>query len=92
MTGVPGLNMKNAERYGANIEKANPTYVEVKAYTHVGFSRLRLGFESMPGQTEIRESSVQKAGKTGYRIIDESTESGFILLSRLVRAAEFGDG
>ncbi len=92
MTRVPGLNMKNAERHGTNIEKGNLTYVEGKAYTHVGFSRLRFGFESMPGQIEIRGFSVQKAGKTGYRIIDESTESRFILLSRLGRAPRFGDG
>jgi len=84
--------MKNAERYGIIIRKANPTYVEVKAYMHVGFSRLRLSVESMPSHKEIREFSVQIAGKTGYKIIDESTESRVVLLSRLERATRFGDG
>jgi tRNA wybutosine-synthesizing protein 1 len=84
--------MKNAERYGIIIKKANPTYVEVKAYMHVGFSRLRLGFENMPSHKDIQEFSVQIAGKTGYKKIDESTESRVVLLSRLERAARFGDG
>ena len=92
MTCVRGLNMKNVERYGIIIKKANPTYVEVKAYVHVGFSRLRLSFESMPSHKEIREFSVQITGKTGYKIIDESTESRVVLLSRLERATRFGDG
>lgn len=92
ITCVRGLNMKNAERYGIIIKKANPTYVEVKAYMHVGFSRLRLSVESMPSHKEIREFSVQIAGKTGYKIIDESTESRVVLLSRLERATRFGDG
>jgi tRNA wybutosine-synthesizing protein 1 len=84
--------MKNAERYGIIMKKANPTYVEVKAYMHVGFSRLRLSFESMPSHKEIRKFSVQITGKTGYKIIDESTESRVVLLSRLERATRFGDG
>ena len=84
--------MKIAERYGIIIRKANPTHIEVKAYVHVGFSRLRLSFESMPSHKEIREFSVQIVGETGYRIIDESTESRVVLLSRLERAARFGDG
>ena len=84
--------MKNAERYGIMLKKANPMYVEVKACVHVGFSRLRLSFESMPSHKEIREFSVQIVGETGYRIIDESTESRVVLLSRLERAARFGDG
>jgi len=92
ITCVRGLNMKNVERYGIIIKKANPTYVEVKAYVHVGFSRLRLSFESMPSHKEVREFSVQITGKTGYKIIDESTESRVVLLSRLERATRFGDG
>ena len=84
--------MKIAERHGIIIRKANPTHIEVKAYVHVGFSRLRLSFESMPSHKEIREFSVQIVGETGYRIIDESTESRVVLLSRLERAARVGDG
>lgn len=92
ITSVHDLNMKNAKGYGAMIKKANPTYVEVKAYVHVGFSRLRLNFDSMPSHKQIREFSAQLAKETGYDIINESQESRVVLLSRLEKAVKFGDG
>jgi len=70
MTLAKRVNMKRPERYAQLIEKANPTYVEPKAYMHVGFSRLRLGF-------------VLLAEELGYNILDESSESRVVLLSRL---------
>jgi tRNA wybutosine-synthesizing protein 1 len=77
------LNMKNPEFYARLIEKANPTYVEPKAYMHVGFSRLRLGFENMPTHKEIQEFAAKLAKEMGYNILDESPESRVVLLSRL---------
>jgi tRNA wybutosine-synthesizing protein 1 len=77
------LNMKNPELYAHLIEKANPTYVEPKAYMHVGFSRLRLGFENMPTHKEIQEFAIKLAKEMGYNILDESPESRVVLLSRL---------
>ena len=76
------LNMKNPELYARLIEKANPTYIEPKAYMHVGFSRLRLGFENMPTHKEIQEFAVRLAKEMGYNILDESPESRVVLLSR----------
>lgn len=92
MTLVRNLNMKNAENYARLIEEAKPTYIEAKAYMHVGFSRLRLGYESMPSHTEIREFSVQLAKETGYNLINESVESRVILLSRLPNSIRFAAG
>ena len=92
ITSVRGLNMKNTKGYGAMIKKANPTYVEIKAYVHVGFSRRRLNFDSMPNHKEIREFSIQLAKEIGYNIIDESKDSRVVLLSRLEKAVKFGDG
>ena len=77
------LNMKNPELYARLIEKTNPTYVEPKAYMHVGFSRLRLGFENMPTHKEIQEFATKLAKEMGYNILDESPESRVVLLSRL---------
>jgi len=77
------LNLKNPERYARLIEKANPTYVEPKAYMHVGFSRLRLDFENMPPHKEIREFAAQLAKETGYKMLQEAPESRVVLLSRL---------
>jgi tRNA wybutosine-synthesizing protein 1 len=72
--------VKNSRGYAELIEKANPTYVEVKAYMHVGFSRLRLGFEHTPSHSEIRKFSAELAKETGYSLIDESAESRVVLL------------
>ncbi|MEM3550996.1 MAG: 4-demethylwyosine synthase TYW1 [Candidatus Bathyarchaeia archaeon] len=83
ITAVRGLNMADVEEYAKLIEKANPTYIEPKAYMHVGFSRLRLGYDSMPSHKEIREFALQLARETGYTLIDESVESRVALLSRL---------
>jgi len=77
------LNMKNPDLYARIIEKANPTYVEPKAYMHVGFSRQRLGFENMPTHNEVQEFAAELAKETGYNVLDESPESRVVLLSRL---------
>jgi tRNA wybutosine-synthesizing protein 1 len=92
ITAVRGLNMKNIEGYAKLLEKAKPTYVEPKAYMHVGFSRLRLGYECMPTHREIQEFATQIAKETGYNVIDESQESRVVLLSKLGKPIRFGDG
>ena len=83
LTLVRHVNLKRPDLYARLIERANPTYVEPKAYMHVGFSRMRLGFENMPTHREIREFAVELAKETGYNIIDEAPESRVVLLSRL---------
>ncbi len=77
------LNMSHPEEYAQLVQKANPTYVEPKAYMHVGFSRLRLGFENMPSHQEIRDFASKIAEETGYNILNEAPESRVVLLSRL---------
>jgi len=83
LTLVRNLNLKRPDMYARLIEKAGPTYVEPKAYMHVGFSRLRLGFENMPTHREIREFADALAKETSYNILDEAPESRVVLLSRL---------
>jgi tRNA wybutosine-synthesizing protein 1 len=77
------VNMSHPEEYARLIEKANPTYVEPKAYMHVGFSRLRLGFENMPSHEEIRNFAFKLAEETGYNVLKQAPESRVVLLSRL---------
>jgi tRNA wybutosine-synthesizing protein 1 len=83
------LNLKNIKGYAKIIRKASPTYVEPKAYMHVGFSRLRIGFENMPTHSEIREFAQQLAKETSYRIFSESAESRVVLLSKLEKPVLF---
>jgi tRNA wybutosine-synthesizing protein 1 len=83
ITSTRTLNMTNLDDYSKLIEKADPTYIEVKAYMHVGFSRLRLKYDCMPNYSQIHSFASQIAEKTGYKIIAESKESRVTLLSKL---------
>lgn len=83
------VNMANVYGYARLIDTANPTYVEPKAYMHVGFSRRRLGFENMPNHKEIREFASSLAKETCYNIVNESEESRVVLLSKLEKAIRF---
>jgi tRNA wybutosine-synthesizing protein 1 len=86
---VRGLNMENVDEYAKLVEKAAPTYVEAKAYMHVGFSSLRLGFERMPTHKEVVAFASLLAERTGYRVLDECTNSRVVLLSKRERAIRF---
>jgi tRNA wybutosine-synthesizing protein 1 len=87
---VRDRNMGDVDGYAKLVEKAQPTYIEAKAYMHVGFSGLRLGFDSMPRHKEIYDFALRLADKTGYRIIDESPDSRVVLLSKLEKQIRFG--
>jgi len=83
ITLVRGLNMNDIEGFARLIGGASPTYVEPKAYMHVGYSRKRLGFSNMPTYSEVRKFAIQLAERLGYNVLDESKESRVVLLSRL---------
>ncbi|HSV48905.1 MAG TPA: 4-demethylwyosine synthase TYW1 [Candidatus Acidoferrales bacterium] len=85
MTMVKDHNMGLIEDYAKLIEKGQPTYIEAKAYMHIGFSNLRLGFDHMPMHQEVRDFAVKLAEATGYQIINEASESRVVLLSKLER-------
>lgn len=80
ITAVKGLNMNDAVGYARIIEASAPTYVEVKAYMHVGASTGRLPFESMPGHGEIMEFAKGVASESGYTIGDDVPISRVALL------------
>ncbi|MCL2287700.1 MAG: 4-demethylwyosine synthase TYW1 [Candidatus Bathyarchaeota archaeon] len=82
MTLVKNHNMNNIDEYAKLVKKANPTFIEAKAYMHIGFSNLRLKFDDMPQLAEVKTFSEELAKKTGYNIINESADSRVILLSQ----------
>jgi tRNA wybutosine-synthesizing protein 1 len=90
MTLVNGYNIGDVDGYAKLVEKAEPTYIEAKAYMHVGFSSLRLGFDSMPNHEEVYNFALRLAEKTGYSIVDESVESRVVLLSKKEKPIRFG--
>ena len=82
ITLIKELNMTMPEKYAELIEIANPTYVEVKAYMHVGSSRERLERKNMPTHKQVREFSKEIIKYCNYEIKDEQEESYVVLLNR----------
>ena len=83
------LNMASIGGYAKIVEKAKPTYIEPKAYMYVGFSRLRMKFDNMSSHKEIYTFGEQLAKKTGYNLVDESTDSRVVFLSKLEKTRRF---
>ena len=83
LTLINQVNLLHPEGYAKLIEKANPTFVEAKAYMYVGYSRSRLNFEHMPEFSQIQDFAKQLSAHTGYDILDVSRPSRVVLLSRL---------
>lgn len=86
---VKNHNMGDVEGYSKLIAKANPTYIEMKAYMHVGFSSLRLAFENMPTHKEVYDFALKLSKKTGYKIIDEVADSRVVLMSMREKPLRF---
>lgn len=80
ITAVSGLNMRDFKGYARIISKSKPTYVEVKAYMHVGASTGRLGFDSMPKHQEILDMGRGIAMEAGYEVAGEVPISRVVLL------------
>ena len=68
------------------VRTVNPTYLEPKAYMHVGFSRLRMDGSNMPTHKEIKDFASQLSIEMGYNLLNESPDSRVVLLSRLEKA------
>jgi tRNA wybutosine-synthesizing protein 1 len=74
------------------VQRGYPTYVEVKAYMNVGYSRYRLTKENMPKHEEVRRFAERLAEKVGYEVVDEQRSSRVVLLSRIGRPIRVGEG
>ncbi|MEM4095600.1 MAG: 4-demethylwyosine synthase TYW1, partial [Metallosphaera sp.] len=92
MTMMKDVNMseEDAKEFSRLMTIAMPTYIEVKAYMHVGPSTYRLTKDAMPRHAEIRLFSQKLAELTGYKIISEHAPSRIVLLSRLDRPMQIG--
>ncbi len=77
------MNEKAAEGFAKLIDLGSPTFVEVKAYMHVGTSTYRLSRDNMPTHDEVKRFAEILSMVTGYKIVSESKPSRVVLLSRL---------
>ncbi|MFH1849097.1 MAG: 4-demethylwyosine synthase TYW1 [archaeon] len=82
LTLVKGLNMYRPKQWAELIKRAEPLFVEAKAYMYVGSSRQRLHIENMPRHPEVRAFARKICSYCGYRIIDEKKESRVVLLMK----------
>ncbi len=82
LTLVKGLNMIRPKMYAKLIEKANPTFLEVKGYVWVGESQKRLSMGSMPFHEDVVEFAKELSESTGYEIKDEFKPSRVVLLAK----------
>jgi tRNA wybutosine-synthesizing protein 1 len=81
LTLARGLNMVRPEDYARLIARAEPDYVEVKAYMHLGRSRDRLTREAMPQHSEILDFSRSLGEALGYDLEADVPLSRVALLS-----------
>lgn len=77
------LNMIGLEDYAKMIKKANPMFVELKAFMSVGFARDRIPYEKMPLNKDMVDFS-KKLLKflPEYKFLDEKKESRVVLLGK----------
>lgn len=80
---VAGLNDHDPAGYGALVADSAPTFVEVKGYMHLGYSRKRLTAAHMPSHERVRAFAAQVARHAGYRVRDENVASRVVVLERM---------
>lgn len=81
ITVIRGMNDSYIEEFAKLLKKANPDFIEVKAYMFVGYSRKRMKLENMPYHKEVKEFSEKLNKKLNWEIIDEKEESRVVLIS-----------
>ncbi len=86
------MHEKALRGFARLIELAEPTYVEVKAYMYLGFSRRRLSYTDMPRHVEVYGFARKLADLTGYRLLSQQVASRIVLLSRLNQPIRIGEG
>ncbi|HII06880.1 MAG TPA: 4-demethylwyosine synthase TYW1 [Methanotrichaceae archaeon] len=82
LTMAKNLNMQDPQGYAKLIEIAEPDFVEVKAYMHLGSSRNRLERDSMPTHEEVMDFANDLSEILGYRLANHVPISRVALLSR----------
>jgi tRNA wybutosine-synthesizing protein 1 len=86
LTLIKNINMLEPDNYAKLLELAEPDFIEIKAYMHVGFSQQRLKKENMPEHEEVKKFAKEILKnldkKLNYKLIDEKINSRVVLLSK----------
>ncbi|HNX17468.1 MAG TPA: 4-demethylwyosine synthase TYW1 [Methanoregula sp.] len=82
ITVVAGHNDINPEGYARILQDAGATFVEVKGYMYLGYSRNRLQRNNMPEHEHVRQFAAKIAASCDYKIRDENPQSRVVCLER----------
>ena len=82
ITLIRGQNNFNIAGYAKLLEIAEPDFIEVKAYMHLGFSRKRLTRDAMPEHADVTSFAKEIADALGYTLADEVALSRVALLTK----------
>ena len=84
ITLVKGFNNFNPEQYAAILQGSGASFVEIKGYMYLGYSRNRLARENMPEHAEVRSFAEKIAAACDYRLKDENKLSRVVVLERMI--------
>ncbi|MEE6209702.1 4-demethylwyosine synthase TYW1 [Salarchaeum sp. III] len=80
---VNGENMQNPDWYAGLYERADPDFVELKAYMHVGHSRGRLDRSAMPRHEDVLDFAREvQAHLPEHSVLKDQEQSSVALLAR----------
>lgn len=79
ITAVKKFNMQSPKEYSKLIEKAEPNFISVKGFSHIGGARKRLKKENQPEMEEMESFAEEISKETGYKI-EEKVERGRAIL------------
>lgn len=82
VTVVQGINDCAPEQYAAMIQDSGTTFVEVKGYMFLGYSRLRLERSNMPEHEHVKAFANEIAKYCDYEITNESPISRVVCMER----------
>jgi len=82
VTLIKDINMKDVKAYARLIQKAQPDFIECKAYMCIGFSRRRLTLDNMPSFDEVMAFSKELANELSYEVKDSVPISRVVLLEK----------
>ncbi len=83
LTLIKGINMEDAKGYAELLTRAQPDFIEIKAYMYLGASRERLEEKNMPRHHEVVEFAEQvEQLLEGYEKVTEHEQSRVVLLAK----------
>ena len=83
VTLVQGLNDYSPDQYAALFQDSGASYIEIKGYMYLGYSRKRLSRDHMPEHAYIREFAEHVSKYCDYRMTNENTASRVVLLEKV---------